>query len=119
MAAEAIPLSQPERRGGAGTFARARTAAWSHEWLLLAGIAVIGLGVWLGIPLLRGPESATDRATRVTLVETVVATGGVQVDEGQRVIKGQPLISLENTVEQAYERKFHSYYNDILAAGQF
>ncbi len=112
MAAEAILLSQPARPS---VLTRVRAAVWPRKWLLLTGVAAAGFGVWLAIPLLLGPEAAVDETTRVTLVETVVATGSVQtpfranigsqitgtvlavqVDEGQRVTKGQPLISLDN-----------------------
>jgi HlyD family secretion protein len=115
MAAEAIPQSRLKQPATIGRFAKVRTAAWAYKWTLLACIVVIGLAGWWILQMLLGPETATDRAVRVTLVETVVATGSVQtpfrvtigsqivgtvlavqVNEGQRVVKGQPLVSLEN-----------------------
>ena len=102
MAVEANPVSPSN-------------ALWVHKWLLLVCVVAIGLIGWWVVQLLRGPEVGTDKAVRVTLVETVVATGSVQtpfrvtigsqivgtvlavqVAEGQRMVKGQPLISLEN-----------------------
>jgi HlyD family secretion protein len=108
----ASPTLPPE---GGGAIMRVRTAAWSHKWLILAGILAIGIGLWQGTLYFLGPAVAVDKATRAQLVETVVATGSVQtpfrvvigsqitgtveavqVDEGQRVTKAQVLLSLEN-----------------------
>ena len=89
---------------------------WKHAWLIGGVVAVIGLGYWQGVPLVFGPQVAADKATRGDVIETVVATGSVEtpyrveiqsqitgtvasvdVDEGQRVTKGQLLISLEDS----------------------
>ena len=95
--------------------ARVRTVAWTHKWLILVGIVAVGIGLWQAALYVLGPAVAVDKATRAQLVETVVATGSVQtpfrviigsqitgtvetvqVDEGQRVTKGQVLVSIEN-----------------------
>jgi HlyD family secretion protein len=100
---------------GGLSVARIRSVAWSHKWLILAGILAVGIGLWQGTLYFLGPAVAVDRATRTNLVETVVATGSVQtpyrviigsqitgtvqfvqVDEGQRVTKGQVLVSIED-----------------------
>ena len=107
----------------AGTHARGlatagenfRTALWSHRWLLLAGCVILGIAGWQADRILKGPFVAVDRVKRGDLIETVVATGNVEtpfrvvigsqitgtveevrVDEGQRVTKGQVLVSLES-----------------------
>jgi HlyD family secretion protein len=108
----ASPILPPDR---GSAIARARTIAWSRKWLILTGILALGIGLWQGTPYFLGPAVAVDKAARARLVETVVATGSVQtpfrviigsqitgtveavqVDEGQRVTKGQVLVSLEN-----------------------
>jgi HlyD family secretion protein len=115
MSAETSPASPTLPPEGAGAITRVRAAAWSHKWFILAGILAIGIGLWQGSLYFLGPAVAVDEATRVQLVETVVATGSVQtpfrvvigsqitgtvevvlVDEGQRVTKAQVLLSLEN-----------------------
>ena len=96
--------------------ARARDALWRHRWFALAVVALAALGAGEGLRLALGPEVVVDRATRGALVESVVATGNiltpyraqigsqitgtvaeVLVEEGQKVIKDQPLIRLEDT----------------------
>lgn len=88
---------------------------WSHRWLLAIGALAAGAGIWQGTLLYLGPVVAVDRVKRGDLIETVVATGNVetpyrvvigsqivgtvtqvQVDEGQRVTAGQPLIALDS-----------------------
>jgi len=105
--------------------ARMLAALWAHRWFLLVALIVVALGAYQSVRILLGPAVVVDRATRGTLVETVVATGNIQtpyrvpigsqvtgtvsdvlVEEGQRVTKGQPLIKLEDselsaTVSQA------------------
>lgn len=89
---------------------------WGYAWIIGGTTLVVGLGVWQGVPLLLGPQVIADQVTRGDVVETVVATGSVQtpyrvqiqsqitgtaasvdVDEGQRVTKGQLLVSLESS----------------------
>ena len=111
-------------------------AAWAHRWFLLVALIVAGGAAWQGARALLGPAIVVDRVARGALTETVVATGNVQtpyrveigsqitgtvqdvlVEEGQRVVKGQPLIRIEDSelksavvgaegaVEQAEARK--------------
>jgi len=89
---------------------------WTHRWFALALFVAVGFGAWQAGRWLYGSAVVADRVTRGTIVETVVATGnvltpyraniGVQitgtvsdvlVEEGQQVVKGQPLIALENS----------------------
>jgi HlyD family secretion protein len=90
------------------------SALWSHRWFILALILTLGAGGWQGARLIFGPAVVVDQVKRGHLVETVVASGHVEtpyrveigsqitgtvddvlVREGERVSKGQPLISLE------------------------
>ncbi|WP_284422712.1 MULTISPECIES: efflux RND transporter periplasmic adaptor subunit [unclassified Bradyrhizobium] len=87
---------------------------WAHRWFALAVVALLGLGGWQSVRVMLGPAIVVDQVQRGDLVETVVVSGHVEtpfrveigsqitgtvedvlVLEGQRVIKGQPLISLE------------------------
>ncbi len=89
-------------------------ALWSHKWFVLAVVLVIGTAAWQGARFVMGTGVVVDQVKRGALIETVVASGHVetpfrveigsqvtgtveqvQVDEGQRVTKGQPLVSLE------------------------
>ncbi|WP_035981723.1 efflux RND transporter periplasmic adaptor subunit [Bradyrhizobium sp. STM 3843] len=93
-------------------------AVWSaiaaHRWFILAVLLLVGLGAWQGVRVIFGPAVVVDQVRRGSLVETVVASGHVEtpyrveigsqitgtveevlVQEGERVTKGQPLISLE------------------------
>jgi len=85
-----------------------------HRWFFLTVILLLGLGVWQGVRVLFGPAVVVDQVAQGRLIETVVASGHVEtpyrveigsqitgtveevlVEEGQKVTKGQPLISLE------------------------
>jgi HlyD family secretion protein len=87
----------------------------AHRWFILAAALVVGAGAWQGARLILGPAVVVDQVRRGNLVETVVASGHVEtpyrveigsqitgtvddvlVKEGERVSKGQPLISLES-----------------------
>lgn len=89
-------------------------ALWSHRWFVLAALLALGIGGWQSVRLVWGPAVVVDRISRGSLIETVVASGHVEtpfraeigsqitgtvedvlVQEGQRVAKGEPLISLE------------------------
>ena len=89
-------------------------AIWSHRWFVFAMLLALGVGGWQGARLIWGPAVVVDQVKRGNLVETVVASGHVEtpfrveigsqitgtvddvlVKEGERVSKGQPLISLE------------------------
>lgn len=89
-------------------------AAWSHKWFVLALMLALGFGAWQGARLILGAAVVVDQVKRGNLVESVVASGHVEtpfrveigsqvtgtvedvlVQEGERVRKGQPLISLE------------------------
>ena len=91
------------------------SAIWSHRWFVLAVLLALGAGGWQGARLIFGPAVVVDQVPRGNLVETVVASGHVEtpyrveigsqitgtvdevlVEEGERVSKGQPLISLES-----------------------
>jgi HlyD family secretion protein len=91
------------------------SAISSHKWFALAVLLALGVGGWQGARVILGPAVVVDQVRRGKLVETVVASGHVEtpfrveigsqitgtvddvlVQEGQRVGKGQPLISLES-----------------------
>jgi HlyD family secretion protein len=90
------------------------SAIWSHKWFFFAVALALGGGAWQGVRVIWGPAVVVDQVKRGNLVETVVASGHVEtpfrveigsqitgtveevlVQEGERVSKGQPLISLE------------------------
>lgn len=90
------------------------SAIWSHRWFVLAAAVVIGVGGWQGVRLILGPAVVVEQVKRGNLVESVVASGHVEtpfrveigsqitatvddvlVKQGERVSKGQPLISLQ------------------------
>jgi HlyD family secretion protein len=87
----------------------------SHKWFILAALALLALGAWQGARAILGPAVIVDSVTRGRLVETVVASGHVEtpyrveigsqltgtvqdvlVRQGEKVVKGQPLIALES-----------------------
>jgi len=89
-------------------------AILAHRWFLLVAVVIFGVGAWQGVRLILGPAVVVDQLKRGNLVESVVASGHVEtpyrveigsqitgtvadvlVKEGERVGKGQPLISLE------------------------
>lgn len=93
-------------------------AVWSgflaHKWFVLTVVVLLALGAWQGVRLIMGPAIVVDEVKRGHLTETVVASGHVEtpfraeigsqitgtvqevlVREGEKVTKGQPLISLE------------------------
>jgi HlyD family secretion protein len=97
----------------------AGSAVWSallsHKWFVLAVAVIIGVCGWQGAKLILGPAIVADQVRRGSLIETVVASGHVEtpyrveigsqitgtveevlVREGERVLKGRPLISLES-----------------------
>ena len=107
-----IPLGRPGRIAGA----RALSALCAHRWFTFAVLAAIVLGGWQGARVLFGPTVVADRVIRGAIIKTVVATGNVLtpyranigsqitgtvtevlVEEGQEVVKGQPLIALDDT----------------------
>jgi HlyD family secretion protein len=102
----------------------AAAVVWSgilaHKWFFLTVIVLLSLGVWQGVRVLLGPAVVVDQVARGRLIETVVASGHVEtpfrveigsqitgtvedvlVQEGEKVVKGQPLISLESRELQA------------------
>jgi HlyD family secretion protein len=102
------------RRSGF-TSAALWTGFLSHKWFILAVIVLLGLGVWQGTRLILGPAVVVDQVKTGHLAETVVASGHVEtpyrveigsqltgtveevlVQQGEKVTKGQPLISLES-----------------------
>jgi len=99
---------------GRGVGMRLLPALWAHRWFTFAVLAAMVLAAWQGGRVLFGPAVVADRVTRGAIVETVVATGNVLtpyranigsqitgtevlVEEGQEVVKGQPLIALDDT----------------------
>jgi HlyD family secretion protein len=87
----------------------------AHKWFFLALAIVVALGTWRAGRLILGPAVVVDQVRSGNLVESVVASGHVEtpyrveigsqitgtveevlVQEGERVRKGQPLISLES-----------------------
>jgi HlyD family secretion protein len=112
MVEQAIVLPQPSSRFSVA-------ALWSgflsHKWFILAVVVLLGLGVWQGVRTILGPAIVVDQVKRGHLIETVVASGHVEtpfrveigsqltgtvqevlVQQGEKVTKGQPLISLES-----------------------
>jgi len=94
-------------------------ALWSgflaHKWFILAVAVLLAVGAWQSMRVILGPAVVVDEARRGRLIETVVASGHVEtpyrveigsqitgtvqevlVQEGEKVSKGQPLISLES-----------------------
>eukprot|EP01035_Chromulina_nebulosa_P041152 gene41152-55641_t len=90
------------------------TGLWAHRWFVLALVIVAVVGGWQGMRMLLGPAVVVDQVRRGNLVEAVVASGHVEtpfrveigsqvtgtvedvlVREGERVIAGRPLISLQ------------------------
>ena len=90
------------------------TGFLSHKWFILAVVALLALGLWQGVRVILGPAIVVDQVKIGRLVETVVASGHVEtpyrveigsqitgtvqevlVQQGEKVTKGQPLISLE------------------------
>ncbi len=111
MAEQSISLPQGKKFGV--------SAVWSallvHKWFFLTAAIVVGAGGWQGARVILGPAVVVDQAKHGKLIETVVASGHVEtpyrveigsqitgtveevlVQEGERVTKGQPLISLES-----------------------
>ncbi len=103
----------PQRRG-LDTWALWSALA-SHKWFALAVAVTLAVGGWQGARLILGPAVVVDQVRRGNLIESVVASGHVEtpyrveigsqitgtveevlVQEGERVNKGQPLISLES-----------------------
>ena len=97
----------------------AASAVWSallaHKWFILVVALVLAAGAFQGARLIFGPAVVVDQVRRGNLVESVVASGHVEtpyrveigsqitgtveevlVQQGERVTKGQPLISLES-----------------------
>ncbi len=101
-------------RTSAVTASATWSVIWTHKWFVFAVVLALGVGAWQGVRLIWGPAVVVDQVRRGNLVETVVASGHVEtpfrveigsqitgtvddvlVQEGERVSKGQPLISLE------------------------
>ena len=116
QASNPIPTPDTPKHGAIAAIRHVGGAVWGRAWLIGGVALVLGLGYWQGVPLIFGPQVAADQVTRGDVIETVVATGSVQtpyrvqiqsqitgtvasvdVDEGQRVTKGQRLISIENS----------------------
>ncbi|MES1148035.1 MAG: biotin/lipoyl-binding protein, partial [Bradyrhizobium guangdongense] len=110
MVEQAMVLPQKPRF----SFAVLWSGFLSHKWFILAVAALLGFGAWQGVRLIIGPAVVVDRVNLGRLVETVVASGHVEtpfrveigsqltgtvqevlVQQGEKVTKGQPLISLE------------------------
>ncbi|MBR0970410.1 MULTISPECIES: efflux RND transporter periplasmic adaptor subunit [Bradyrhizobium] len=93
-------------------------ALWSgflgHKWFILAVVVLLGFAAWQSVRAVLGPAVVVDPVKSGRLVETVVASGHVEtpfrveigsqltgtvqdvlVQQGEKVTKGQPLISLE------------------------
>jgi HlyD family secretion protein len=89
------------------------SAVTSHRWFVLTGVVILGMGCWQVAKVTLGPAVVVDQVRRGNLIETVVASGHVEtpfrveigsqitgvveevlVNEGERVTRQQPLISL-------------------------
>lgn len=87
----------------------------AHKWFILTVLVLLSSGAWQGARAILGRAVVVDQVRLGNLVETVVASGHVEtpyrveigsqitgtvdevlVQEGQRVAKGQALISLES-----------------------
>jgi HlyD family secretion protein len=113
MVEQAFPLPRREHKGSIPA-----AAVWSglvaHRWFVLATVLCLGAVAWQGIRILLGPAVVVDQVERGRLIETVVASGHVEtpyrveigsqitatvedvlVQQGERVVRGQPLILLE------------------------
>ena len=96
------------------------SALASHKWFVLAVAAMLVAGGWQGTRLILGPAVVVDQVRPGNLIESVVASGHVEtpfrveigsqitgtveevlVQQGERVHKGQPLISLESRESKA------------------
>ncbi|AWM03250.2 efflux RND transporter periplasmic adaptor subunit [Bradyrhizobium amphicarpaeae] len=105
-------LPQPKRRFSVASL---WSGCLSHKWFILAVVVLLGLGVWQGARTILGPAIVVDQVKRGRLIETVVASGHVEtpfrveigsqltgtvqevlVQQGEKVTKDQPLISLES-----------------------
>lgn len=101
--------------GGGTRPARLLRRLWAYRWFGLALAAAAGVAAWQASRTLVGPAIVVDIVQRGDLVQTVVASGHVEtpyrveigsqitgtveevlVEEGQTVVKGQPLILLDN-----------------------
>ncbi|MBR0764842.1 efflux RND transporter periplasmic adaptor subunit [Bradyrhizobium japonicum] len=119
MVEQALPLPKQKHKS---RFSAA--PAWSgfvaHRWFILTVLVLLGLGAWQGVRVLLGPAVVVDRVARGRLIESVVASGHVEtpyrveigsqitgtvedvlVQEGEKVVKGQPLIALESRESKA------------------
>ncbi len=116
LLAPPVPARATPKSGAFSAVRRATGIVWHHIWLIGGVAVVVGLGYWQGVPLAFGPKVVADAVSRGDVIETVVATGSVQtpyrvqiqsqitgtvasvnVDEGQRVTKGQLLVSIEDS----------------------
>nr|AWM03250.1 efflux RND transporter periplasmic adaptor subunit [Bradyrhizobium amphicarpaeae] len=112
MVEQAMILPQPKRRFSVASL---WSGCLSHKWFILAVVVLLGLGVWQGARTILGPAIVVDQVKRGRLIETVVASGHVEtpfrveigsqltgtvqevlVQQGEKVTKDQPLISLES-----------------------
>jgi HlyD family secretion protein len=112
MVDQAMILPPPNRRVSVTTL---WSGFLSHKWFILAVVVLLGLGVWQSARTILGPAVVIDQVKRGHLIETVVASGHVEtpfrveigsqltgtvqevlVQQGEKVTKGQPLISLES-----------------------
>ncbi|MGC0388493.1 MULTISPECIES: efflux RND transporter periplasmic adaptor subunit [Bradyrhizobium] len=113
MVEQTISVPKQEHMSGLSA-ASAWSGVLAHKWFVLAILVLLALGAWQGVRILFGPAVVVDLVARGRLIETVVASGHVEtpyrveigsqitgtvadvlVQEGQKVTKGQPLISLE------------------------
>lgn len=108
-------LSLPKQKHtGPSSVAYVWSGLVAHRWFVLTVVVLLGLGVWQGVRVVLGPAVVVDRVAVGRLIEAVVASGHVEtpyrveigsqiigtvedvlVQEGEKVTKGQPLISLE------------------------
>ena len=110
------PLPSPQAarpRRGARLLALV-SAAWKHRWFLLLASGLVGVALWQSVRVIVPIAIVVDAVARGDLVQTVVASGHVEtpfrveigsqltgtvaevpVDEGQRVVRGQPLVVLD------------------------
>lgn len=110
-----MPTSTPGSSLPAQNWRNVGGSVLRHPLIVAVVVLIIALCAWWAVVMFRGTAVAVDKVSRANIVETVVASGNVltpfrvniasqivgtvrtvQVDEGATVVKGQPLVLLED-----------------------